>query len=104
MGTEERLAESERRFRLLIESIPHHVWSFRTDGLLLYWNRRLVDYTGLTAEEMRGGGWEALHPGDGNASRLHGRWLGRTEQTTRWNSAYVGAMVAIVALSVAQFQ
>jgi PAS domain S-box-containing protein len=60
MGTEEKLAESERRFRLLLESIPHHVWSFHLDGSFGYWNQRLVDYTGLTDEELRSAGWEAL--------------------------------------------
>jgi PAS domain S-box-containing protein len=54
--------ESERRFRLLAESIPHHVWTFRPNGTLSYWNQRLVDYTGLTPEELRLGGWAALHP------------------------------------------
>ncbi|MGZ7094362.1 MAG: PAS domain S-box protein [Candidatus Angelobacter sp.] len=54
--------ESERRFRLLAESIPHHVWTLRPNGTLGYWNQRLVDYTGLTPEELRLGGWAALHP------------------------------------------
>jgi PAS domain S-box-containing protein len=54
--------ESERRFRLLAESIPHHVWTFRPDGTLGYWNQRLIDYTGLAPEELRLGGWAALHP------------------------------------------
>ena len=49
---EEKLGESERRFRLLAESIPHHVWSFRPDGSCGYWNQRLIDYTGLTREEL----------------------------------------------------
>ena len=69
---DERLAENERRFRLLIESIPHHVWSRRTDGSLGYWNQRLVDYTGLTEEELRTGGWAALHPGD--VERVKAAW------------------------------
>jgi PAS domain S-box-containing protein len=69
---EGRRAESERRFRLLIESIPHHVWSFRADGSLGYWNQRLVDYTGLTPEELRTGGWAALHPGD--VERVKAAW------------------------------
>jgi PAS domain S-box-containing protein len=59
---EAKLRESERRFRLFAESIPQHVWSFRSDGILNYWNQRLSDYTGLTAEELRSGGWAALHP------------------------------------------
>jgi PAS domain S-box-containing protein len=69
---DERLAENEWRFRLLIESIPHHVWSRRTDGSLGYWNQRLVDYTGLTEEELRTGGWAALHPGD--VERVKAAW------------------------------
>ena len=69
---EGRRAESERRFRLLTESIPHHVWSLRTDGSLGYWNQRLVDYTGLTEEELRTGGWAALHPGD--VERVKAAW------------------------------
>ena len=59
---EEKLQESENRLRVLMESIPHHVWSFRTDGTLDYWNQRLVDYTGLTAGQLNKGGWEACHP------------------------------------------
>jgi PAS domain S-box-containing protein len=62
--SEEELRESERRFRILLESIPHHVWSFRTDGAVWYWNQRLIDYTGLTPEQLKQGGWAALHPDD----------------------------------------
>jgi PAS domain S-box-containing protein len=54
--------ESERRFRLLAEFIPHHVWTLSPNGTLGYWNQRLVDYTGLTPEELRLGCWAALHP------------------------------------------
>jgi PAS domain S-box-containing protein len=61
---EEKLGESERRFRLLAESIPHHVWSFRPDGSVGYRNQRLIDYTGLAEEDLRSGGWAALHPDD----------------------------------------
>jgi PAS domain S-box-containing protein len=61
---EEKLGESERRFRLLAESIPHHVWSFRPDGSVGYRNQRLIDYTGLAEQDLRSGGWAALHPDD----------------------------------------
>jgi PAS domain S-box-containing protein len=62
---EQKLGEGERRFRLLAESIPHHVWSFHHDGSVDYANQRLIDYTGLSAEELRrGGAWAALHPDD----------------------------------------
>jgi PAS domain S-box-containing protein len=68
---EQKLGESERRFRLLAESIPHHVWSFHHDGSVDYANQRLIDYTGLSAEELRrGGGWAALHPDEEEGSGL----------------------------------
>jgi PAS domain S-box-containing protein len=70
--TEEKLSESERRFRLLIESIPHHVWSFRPDGSVGYWNQRLIDYTGVTPEQLRQGTWEPLHPDD--KERVKAAW------------------------------
>jgi PAS domain-containing protein len=49
---EEKFAESERRFRQLAESIPHHAWSFRGDDSVGDWNQRLIGYTGLTEEEL----------------------------------------------------
>ncbi|MDB5943865.1 MAG: sensor histidine kinase [Ramlibacter sp.] len=68
---QEQLSASERRFRQLIESIPHHVWSLHAGpdrtlagARLGYWNQRLLDYTGLSPQELRGGGWAALHPDD----------------------------------------
>ena len=51
--TEEKLHESEKRFRLLTESIPQHVWSLRPDGSLSYCNQRLLDYLGLRPEEIQ---------------------------------------------------
>jgi PAS domain S-box-containing protein len=61
---EERQAASELRFRTLIDAIPHHVWSFCPDGSVGYSNRRLESYTGLTPEEVKNGGYPALHPDD----------------------------------------
>ena len=80
---EEKLGESERRFRLLAESIPHHVWSFRPDGSCGYWNQRLIDYTGLTGEELgSGGGRAALHPDD--VERVEAAWEKAWAQGTRY--------------------
>jgi PAS domain S-box-containing protein len=69
---EEKLVASESRFRLLLESIPHHVWSFRIDGTLGYGNQRLIDYAGVTTEERQQGGWAALHPDD--VERVRAAW------------------------------
>src|SRR6266404_1536418 len=80
--SEEKLVERKRRFRLLVESIQHHVWSFRPDGTVGYWNQRLSDYTGLTDEEMRQGGWEAIHPDD--VERVRAAWAVAFTQGTKY--------------------
>jgi PAS domain S-box-containing protein len=65
LRSEENLRDSERRFRLLAEAIPHHVWSSLPDGSLDYCNRRWMDYTGLTLEDVRRDGWTThIHPDD----------------------------------------
>jgi PAS domain S-box-containing protein len=79
---EEKLGESERRFSLLAESIPHHVWSFRPDGSVGYWNQRLIEYTGSTEEELRSGGWAALHPDD--VDRVKAAWEKAWAQGTQY--------------------
>jgi PAS domain S-box-containing protein len=69
LRTEENLRGSERRFRLLAEAIPHQVWSRLPDGSLDYCNRRWMDYTGLTPEDVRRDGWTThVHPGDVGAN------------------------------------
>jgi PAS domain S-box-containing protein len=80
--SEKKLVESERRFRLLVESIPHHVWSFRTDGTVGYCNARLTDYTGLTIEEITQGSWAALHPDD--VERIRAAWDVAFSQGTKY--------------------
>lgn len=62
---EEKLRENEERFRVLAESIPHHVWSARADGASDYYNQRFLNYLGKTHEEMQGWTWAStLHPDD----------------------------------------
>ena len=62
---EERLREDVERFRLITETIPQLVWSARADGFSDYYNRRFLDYLGLTLDEMQGITWSStLHPDD----------------------------------------
>jgi PAS domain S-box-containing protein len=79
---EENLRESEERFRSAVEAIPHQVWSFRADGSLGYWNQRVIDYTGLTAEDLRQGGWGALHPEE--AERVKEAWRKAQQHGTQF--------------------
>jgi PAS domain S-box-containing protein len=51
--------------RAFIDSIPSLAWSASPDGSALSFNRRWLDYTGLTAEVAMGWGWKvAIHPDD----------------------------------------
>jgi PAS domain S-box-containing protein len=62
--TNEIAAEKEK-FALAIDTIPALVWSSRPDGGVDFFNRRWLDYTGLTAEQALGWGWRAaIHPED----------------------------------------
>ena len=61
----DRLRASERSLRELTETIPQMLWSAEEDGAVNYCNQRTLDYTGLSAEEVRGSGWlTAVHPDD----------------------------------------
>jgi len=64
-SSEEKHRTSERSLRELTETIPQMLWSAEEDGTVNYCNQRTLDYTGLSAEEVRDAGWlTAVHSGD----------------------------------------
>ena len=70
-AADRRLREqSEDRYRFLADAVPQIVWTARPDGSIDYCNARWHEYTGLTAEQTRRGGWAtAVHPDDVDAVR-----------------------------------
>src|SRR5437879_6799948 len=59
------IKNSENRLRTIIDTIPALAWSARPDGSAEFFNRRWLDYTGLSAEQALDSGWEvAIHPDD----------------------------------------
>lgn len=68
--TEERLRqqelqESEEKFRLLADSMPHLIWTADPSGMLNYFNQAVFDYSGLKPEQVAQGGWlQIVHPDD----------------------------------------
>ncbi len=63
--TEAELRESEKRFRMAIDTIPGLVWSALPDGHIDFLNQRWLDYTGMTLGQAGGWGWQAaIHPDD----------------------------------------
>jgi PAS domain S-box-containing protein len=63
--SEEQLRTSELNLRRMTETIPEMLWSATPDGAVDYCNARVLDYTGLSNEEIKGTGWmKRIHPDD----------------------------------------
>jgi PAS domain S-box-containing protein len=59
------IEESEKKFRLLANSMPQMVWTGDPFGNLNYFNQSVFDYTGLTARQVDENGWlQIIHPAD----------------------------------------
>jgi len=59
--TESVLQQNERQLRDLAETIPQLAWYANPDGFITWYNKRWYDYTGTSAEQMRGWGWQSVH-------------------------------------------
>jgi PAS domain S-box-containing protein len=65
MRAEERLRESEGRFRTLASHAPVGIFQSNRNGDTVFVNESWCEMAGLTAEQARGAGWmSALHPED----------------------------------------
>ncbi len=65
MSRTKALAESENRFRNMIETIPQISWTNTVAGDVVYYNQRWYDYTGLSEEQTKETGFKAvIHPSD----------------------------------------
>ena len=64
---ERRVEERTRSLRFLANAMPQLVWTVQIEGdqPVETFNERWVEYTGLTEEQSRRGGWvQAVHPDD----------------------------------------
>jgi PAS domain S-box-containing protein len=70
---EAALRESEAKFRVLAEEMPHFVWETDAGGNATYQNAKWHSYTALTHEQTRNGGWVTVqHPDD--SPRMAAAW------------------------------
>jgi len=72
---EEALRESEAQFRTLANAIPQLCWMANADGWIFWYNERWYQYTGTTAEQMEGWGWQSVHEPETLPGVLE-RWKG----------------------------
>ena len=62
---EEKIRQSEKEARQLLDLSPLHITELGPDGARLYTNRASLDYFGITLEEWQDAGLEqVLHPQD----------------------------------------
>ncbi len=60
---EESLAESDRRFRFLAESLPHLIWNIDSALEIRFTNQqKWLEYLGMSYEEAAQNNWESLVP------------------------------------------
>ncbi|HXJ42751.1 MAG TPA: MHYT domain-containing protein [Bryobacteraceae bacterium] len=60
-----QLEKSEEQLRVLIETIPALAWTSLADGSYEFFNRRWLEYTGISLEQMQcAGSTMPLHPQD----------------------------------------
>ena len=63
----------ERELRQMTETIPEMLWSATPDGAVDYCNGRFLEYTGISAQDVTGAGWQkTIHPED--AARVGPIW------------------------------
>ena len=69
-AVEERLRESEERFRLISDSAPVPIWVTRIDRTRSFVNRAYVDFLGITYEQAVDYDWRVIiHPDDADRIR-----------------------------------
>ncbi len=54
----------DHQFRALADLMPQLAWMAHPDGHIFWYNQRWYEYTGSTAEEMEGWGWQSVHHPD----------------------------------------
>jgi PAS domain S-box-containing protein len=83
----EALRQSEEQFRTLANSIPQLAWMARPDGHLFWYNQRWFDYTGQSAGQTEGWGWQAVHD-PAELPRVLVGWRAALAAGTPWEDTF----------------
>ena len=55
--------DSEKKFRLLADSMPQQIWTSDTDGNINYFNKSVFEFSGFSKKQIDKVGWiEIVHP------------------------------------------
>ena len=85
--TAQLYAQSEARFRALVDSSPMGVFATDAMGACTYTNKRWQEIYGLTMQQSLGDGWvRSLLPDD--RDRIHQEWLASAAQGGEYSTAF----------------
>jgi PAS domain S-box-containing protein len=84
---EARVRESEERFRTLADNIAQLAWIADKRGSIVWYNRRWLDYTGMTLAEAQGSGWQKVHHPD-HLQRVMARRKHSVETGEIWEDTF----------------
>ena len=84
---QERLRQSEERFRMMADNISQLAWIAEANGDINWYNQRWYDYTGTTIDEMRGWGWKAVHDPD-HVERVVARFQHSISTGEEWEDIF----------------
>ncbi len=66
---QQAIEASEKKFRLLADSMPQLIWTGSADGNLNYYNKAIYTFSGLTQQQLEIDGWiQIVHPNDREAN------------------------------------
>lgn len=84
---EAALRESEAALRAFANAMPNLTWMAHADGWVFWYNQRWYEYTGTSATDMEGWGWEAVHDPD-VLPDVKTRWMLSITQGTPFEMAF----------------
>ena len=82
-----RAEESEERFHTMADNISQFAWMANADGERFWFNKRWLEYTGTTLEEMKGWGWLKVHHPE-NVQGVIERYKKSIEAGEFWEDTY----------------
>ena len=84
---QQRLRESEARFRTIADAIPQMIWVTDATGAITWYNRRWYEFTGSTFADMAGWGWRSVHHPD-HLDRVEKRLRESFAAKTDWEDTF----------------
>lgn len=86
---EQDLRESEERFRSFADSIPQLAWiaDAGSEGMIGWFNKVWLDFTGTTQEQMKGLGWKSLNHPD-HIERVVQKFVHHVKHSLDWEDTF----------------